>query len=157
MTRILIIALALIAIYLWLQSGLIPNSNITDRNIVITKPVIQQILLEAKITVPKDVDPVGYFQSLDEATQQSLINRFVQEEALYREALALGLDKDDMFIKRRLVQRLMAILENFHSNNVNISKEDVTHDEIEKNNKHVVDKLINKYKVIQAYESEQSK
>lgn len=37
---------------------------------------------------------------------KGLIDAFVREEVLYREALALGLDKDDVIIRRRLGQKL---------------------------------------------------
>jgi hypothetical protein len=36
----------------------------------------------------------------------NIINNFVQEEILYREALFLGLDQDDQIIKRRLGQKI---------------------------------------------------
>jgi hypothetical protein len=35
----------------------------------------------------------------------NIINNFVQEEILYREALLLGLDQEDRIIKRRLAQK----------------------------------------------------
>ena len=37
---------------------------------------------------------------------QGIINQLVEEEILYREALNLGLDKDDIIIKRRLAQKI---------------------------------------------------
>ena len=37
---------------------------------------------------------------------RSLIETKVREEVLFREALALGLDKDDMIVKRRMVQKM---------------------------------------------------
>jgi len=40
----------------------------------------------------------------DEVTR--IINNLVNEEVLYREALVLGLDKDDLIIKRRLAQKI---------------------------------------------------
>ena len=38
-----------------------------------------------------------------------IINNLVEEEILYREALNLGLEKDDRIIKRRLAQKLSLI------------------------------------------------
>ena len=38
--------------------------------------------------------------------RQGLINQYVRETVLYREALAMGLDKDDTIIRRRLAQKL---------------------------------------------------
>lgn len=40
------------------------------------------------------------------AEVDSLVASYVHEEALYREALKLGLDKDDEIIRRRLVQKM---------------------------------------------------
>jgi peptidyl-prolyl cis-trans isomerase C len=42
---------------------------------------------------------------------QSLIEIKVREEVLYREALALGLDKDDTIVKRRLAQKMEFLAE----------------------------------------------
>ncbi len=41
-----------------------------------------------------------------DAELSSLIDAWVQEEILYREALALGLDRDDTIIRRRLAQKM---------------------------------------------------
>ena len=40
----------------------------------------------------------------DEVTR--IVDNLVNEEVLYREALVLGLDKDDIIIKRRLAQKI---------------------------------------------------
>ncbi len=50
---------------------------------------------------------VGRNPSPDELI--GLINNTIEEEILYREALKLGLDQDDIIIKRRLVQKIMLI------------------------------------------------
>ena len=41
----------------------------------------------------------------------SLVQGWIKEEVFYREAMALGLDRDDSIIRRRLVQKLMFIIE----------------------------------------------
>jgi peptidyl-prolyl cis-trans isomerase C len=38
--------------------------------------------------------------------EKQLIDRFVEEEMLYREALSLGLDRGDVIVRRRLVQKM---------------------------------------------------
>lgn len=38
--------------------------------------------------------------------EKGLIERYVDEEVLYREALALGLDRGDVIVRRRLVQKM---------------------------------------------------
>ncbi len=40
------------------------------------------------------------------AERQGLIEDYIRETVLYREALAMGLDKDDVIIRRRLAQKL---------------------------------------------------
>lgn len=43
---------------------------------------------------------------------QGLINAHVKEEVLYREALAMGLDKDDAIVRRRLAQKVEFLISN---------------------------------------------
>ena len=40
-----------------------------------------------------------------------LVENGIQEEVLYREALALGLDKDDTIVRRRMVQKMEFLVE----------------------------------------------
>lgn len=42
----------------------------------------------------------------DEAELRGLVNDHVREEVLYREALALGLDRDDTIVRRRMAQKM---------------------------------------------------
>ena len=42
---------------------------------------------------------------------QGLIDGFIREEVLARDALALGLDRDDTIIRRRLVQKMNFLVE----------------------------------------------
>ncbi len=53
-------------------------------------------------------------KSLDELTAaelEALVDEYVREEALYREALAMGLDEGDYVIRQRVIQRLEFLLE----------------------------------------------
>ncbi|MGB5413667.1 MAG: peptidylprolyl isomerase [Polyangiales bacterium] len=51
--------------------------------------------------------------ALSDEELQRLIDDYVREEVLHREAVALGLDDDDYIIRRRLVQKLEFITEGF--------------------------------------------
>ncbi|MCV6613402.1 MAG: peptidylprolyl isomerase [Cellvibrionaceae bacterium] len=51
------------------------------------------------------------WQSMSAAEQQQMLNDFLEEELLYREALALELEQDDYIIKRRLIQKMDFILQ----------------------------------------------
>src|SRR6476469_6919771 len=44
------------------------------------------------------------------AEEQALVRRYVENEALYREALALTLDRGDVIVRRRLVQKMELFL-----------------------------------------------
>jgi len=48
---------------------------------------------------------------LTQDQMQSLIDARVREEILYREALAVGLDKDDTIVKRRMAQKMEFLFE----------------------------------------------
>jgi len=60
----------------------------------------------------------------DEELDQ-MIGDYVREEALHREALALGMDKNDYVIKRRMIQSIEFITDGFATAAVDISDEDV--------------------------------
>ena len=55
---------------------------------------------------------------------EDLINAYVQEEALYREAVALGMDKNDYIIKQRMIQSIRFISDGFVSAAVDVSEDD---------------------------------
>ncbi len=54
-----------------------------------------------------------------------LIDDYVREEVLHREALALNLDKDDYVIRRRLVQKLEFINQGFTDGSIDLNKNDI--------------------------------
>ena len=64
---------------------------------------------------------VGRNPNDDEITR--IINNLVEEEILYREALKLGLDKEDRIIKRRLAQKISFLKQ--ESNPTSPSNEDL--------------------------------
>ena len=59
-------------------------------------------------------------QSLPDEERQRLIDDFIREEVLHREALALGLDQEDYVIRRRLVQKVEFITEGFAEASVEV-------------------------------------
>ena len=48
------------------------------------------------------------------AEDAALIERFVDDEVLYREALGMGLDRGDIIVRRRLLQKMEFLLEGLH-------------------------------------------
>ncbi len=67
-------------------------------------------------------------QSFDAATpevRQDWIDRYVREEALVREARALGLDREDELVRRRLVQQMEFLVEDEGARALAVSHEEL--------------------------------
>ena len=62
---------------------------------------------------------------MSEAELDRMIKDYVREEALHREALALGMDKNDYVIKRRMIQSIEFITDGFVTAAVEVADEDV--------------------------------
>ena len=63
--------------------------------------------------------------ALSEQALDSLAGEYVEEEALYREAVSLGLDRNDYVIKQRLVQSMRFASDDFATAAVAVSDEDL--------------------------------
>ncbi|MAZ88062.1 MAG: hypothetical protein CL693_10475 [Cellvibrionaceae bacterium] len=64
-----------------------------------------------------------HLDSLSDDDRQKLIRQYVEEEALYREAIAMGLEGDDYIIRRRMVQKLEFITQGFVEQELVIDEE----------------------------------
>lgn len=76
----------------------------------------------------KEFDQQKYSQILDSLPaeqKQNLINDYVREEALYREAKALRLDQNDNVARRRMIQQLEYMTRGFITTNINLSDADL--------------------------------
>ena len=69
----------------------------TDRQIIVTPDKVA--LLRSGFVLDFGRDPT-------DADMQRLIDAYVREEILVREARAQGLDRDDSIVRRRLVQKM---------------------------------------------------
>src|SRR5713101_6652037 len=90
-----LIGIALFAIYRALHSNADGSSD--SKKIVLTTNDLDQMSLMWQAQ--------RRFSPSEEQIQKLLENR-VHEEVLYREALALGLDKNDTIVKRRMAQKM---------------------------------------------------
>ncbi len=71
-------------------------------NIVIAQPAIDQMISTYQ----------GQFGVKPTSQQlQALIDRHVDDEVLYREGVALGVDRDDEIVRRRVVQKMRFLTE----------------------------------------------
>jgi peptidyl-prolyl cis-trans isomerase C len=73
------------------------NADANANRIQVSAPEIQRL---------REVWIRQWGRSPDSIQMDSLINDYVRDEILYREALASGLDKDDTIIRRRLVEKM---------------------------------------------------
>jgi parvulin-like peptidyl-prolyl cis-trans isomerase-like protein len=92
----LLIGVALFAAHRWMAG------DPTGHQIVITEGVVNDL-------VAQHVAAKGREPAADELTH--LIDAYVHDEILYREGVALGLDRDDIVVKRRVRQKLEVIAE----------------------------------------------
>ena len=91
-----VLGVALLALYRWVASPMPP------KRIVLSEPVVNGLRQD-------HLRRTGALPTEDE--ERALIDQFVDNEVLYREALALGLDRGDIIVRRRLVQKMEFLTE----------------------------------------------
>jgi len=97
MLHFVLIGIALFGAYQWMAPG-----DSAGRRIVITQGVIDDL-------VTQHVAARGREPSSTELTH--LIESYVRDEIMYREGARLGLDRDDIVVKRRVRQKIEVIAE----------------------------------------------
>jgi hypothetical protein len=77
-----------------------------------SEPDSEQIIVgSAEIERIEDTWKTQWRREPTEEELESLIERFIEEEVLYREALAMGLEKEDTIIRRRLAQKMQFLIQ----------------------------------------------
>ena len=94
----LLIGAALFAIYSWLNPP--PAKPDTSSRIELTNDDIRQLEMSWSAQWKRPPNP---------EEMRTLIEERVREEILYREALALGLDRGDTIVKRRMAQKVESL------------------------------------------------
>ena len=97
MLHFLLIGIALFGAYRWMSPG-----DSGGRRIVITQGVVDDL-------VTQHVAARGREPSTTELNH--LIESYVRDEILYREGVRLGLERDDIVVKRRVRQKIEMIAE----------------------------------------------
>ncbi|MDJ0928188.1 MAG: peptidylprolyl isomerase [Gammaproteobacteria bacterium] len=87
---------------LFLIYGLMNDGGPADDQIVVTQADIERMI---------EIFGRQWRRPPTQSELEGLINQQIREEVLFREALALGLDKDDTIIRRRLAQKMEFIAE----------------------------------------------
>ena len=100
------------------------ESNLDSRTIVVDRDALLTFVqFRSKAFNPEVA--AARLDALSDEELQRLVADYVREEALHREALALGMDQNDYVIKQRLIQSLQFITNGFVSAAVNVSDEEV--------------------------------
>jgi len=79
------------------------------RRIVVDRSALLQFMQSRGSADPTRVDQ--QFDGLTQAQRSRLVDDYIREEVLYREAKALGLEKADSVLRQRLVQKMQFLLE----------------------------------------------
>ena len=100
------------------------ESNLDSKTIVVDRDALLTFVqFRSKAFNPEVA--AARLDALGDAELSMLIDDYVREEALHREALALGMDQNDYVIKQRLIQSLQFITNGFVSAAVDVSDEDI--------------------------------
>lgn len=117
----LAIGLGLFVLYGFVAPGdedLGGKTIVVDRNALLTFVQFRSKAFNPDIAATR-------LDALSESELNLLIDDFVREEVLHREALALGMDTNDYVIKQRLIQSIRFITNGFVTAAVNVSDDDV--------------------------------
>jgi parvulin-like peptidyl-prolyl isomerase len=96
----LLLGVALFAVSAYLNRG--PGGGVSSTQILLSLDDLRQLEMSFEAQWQRPPTP-------DEFSR--LVENKVQEEVLYREALAIGLDKDDTIVKRRMAQKMQFLAE----------------------------------------------
>ena len=100
LVHFLLLGAALFAIYAFVNRG--SASTAPSRQITLTLDDLRQLQIAFAATWQRPPTP---------QEMVGLLENRIREEILYREALAMGLDKDDTIVKRRLAQKMEFLAE----------------------------------------------
>jgi len=103
LVHFLVIGVMLYGISLGLSEGQ-EGAVADDKTIDVTKAALFSFL-QHRGNISRE-DASRYWARLAPAAQTALIESYIEEEVLFRTALAFGLDQNDYVIKRRLIQRM---------------------------------------------------
>ena len=100
------------------EAGFDERTIVVDRDALLTFVQFRSKAFNPEVAAAR-------LDAMSESERKLLIDDFVREEALHREALALGMDANDYVIKQRLIQSVRFITNGFVTAAVAVSDEDV--------------------------------
>ena len=96
----------------------------TDYSILVNDKILSQYLQQqAKTFRPEQAKKA--LAEMSDDRYQKLVDDYVRGEVLYREALKLGLNRDDPIIRRRLIQKMDYLSQGFYDQVKTITEKDL--------------------------------
>lgn len=87
------------------------NDEITDESIIAVDRADLLSFMQYQVNAFNEEFFSDQLDGMSEGSRQLLIQAYFREEALYREALAMGMDEGDYNIKQRMVEKLVFLLQ----------------------------------------------
>lgn len=117
----LVLGLALFALFAWVTK----DEASSDGNVIdVDRPaLLTHIQYHARAFSPEAA--AAHLDGMSDSELDRLIDSFVREEALYREALSLGMDQTDHVIKHRLVQSIEFITDDLALRTTEVSDDEL--------------------------------
>tara|TARA_B110000211_G_scaffold121781_1_gene140506 strand:+ start:49 stop:924 length:876 start_codon:yes stop_codon:yes gene_type:complete len=85
--------------------------------------LLQFMQLRAKTFKPEEAQQA--LDALSAEDRQRLVDDYAREEALFRDAMELNLDKNDQIIRRRLIQKMDYLAQGFYDEATPLTEEDL--------------------------------
>jgi hypothetical protein len=120
LVHFLLIGAALFAVHQWVLTR---NPDERKTVVVDRAALLTFMQYRARTFDPERSDQI--LDALGDEELSQLIDEYVRQEVLYREAKALGLDRDDFVIRQRLIQKLEFINQDLSSQLTELSEEDL--------------------------------
>lgn len=121
LVHFLIIGLALFGVY----ELVAPEDAVLDSKVIVVNRDALLTFVQFRSRAFEPQVAAARLDNLSAEELDRLIADYVREEALHREAVALGVDKNDYVIKRRMIQSIEFITNGFVTAGVEITDEDV--------------------------------
>ena len=117
----LLLGLALFALFAWVTRD---DATSDDNVIEVDRPaLLTHIQYHARAFSPDAA--AAHLDGMSDSELARLVDSFVREEALYREALSLGMDQTDHVIKHRLVQSIEFITDDLALRTTEVSDDEL--------------------------------
>jgi hypothetical protein len=121
LVQFLVIALVLFGGERWINAE---DYAYDQYRIDIGDPQLLQFMQQRAKTFKPD-QAVAALAQLNPQARQRLIDDYVREEVLFREAMALSLDSNDPIIRRRLIQKMDYLAQGFYDQAAALTEEDL--------------------------------